>query len=144
MPFVCLCLWIVSGLKKIHSISDLGSQVVINDSHERFIMKSERANFPIFRGWLFGLHERLILLMSENFNWQFFFFPIELLTSDAITVEFFIPPTLNAIHANHNNFTNYMPSLISWSNFYWKLLLAFWRWWWWCELKRSWLFIHVG
>lgn len=110
MPFVCLCLRIVSGLKKFTLHTNLGSQVVINDSHEGFIMKSERANFPIFRGQLFGLYERLILLMQENFNWQFFFFPAELLTSDAITVEIFIPPTLNTIHVNHNNFNQQYPS----------------------------------
>jgi hypothetical protein len=33
-------------IKKIHSISDLGSQVVINDSHERFITKAKE---PIFQ-----------------------------------------------------------------------------------------------
>lgn len=79
-------------IKKIHSISDLGSQVVINDSHERFIMKAKE---PIFQFSAGGLHERPCWRRRTLIGCSSFFFPVELLTSDAITVKIFIPSTLN-------------------------------------------------
>lgn len=124
MPFVCLR--IVSGLKNF--LYTLGSQVVINDSHERFIMKAKEPIFQFSAGSCLAL---AFLLMLENFNWQFFILPTELLTSDAIRVKNFIPTAVNSIHELRYTSTiiilttaKFHPQ--SWKFFYWKLPLACW------------------